>query len=221
MLNSPQITFLLDPNDTNTDKLIEVMNNAKPQNVWVWCSTSSWEEVSRVLSRLSIVINLFPGNIDQIKFWHDKVKEIMLASPLHPINEVTLGLKKELEEILPKIKKPIRKMSYVLLTIHCSAARVLWLLKVPDNQVIIDALEKENPEIIYIEWWSRTNRWVTDNSCLLMTRIKERLPNSRIIYGGWIWNNNDIKNLWWIAHEVIISHAIHESPDSLDTFINL
>jgi len=217
--------FLIDPNDNKTDELIEEINRHEisSKNLWLWCSTTPWNEFKDVIDKLEKDFLLFPWRIDQILENYEEASSIIIPQPF-PVTYISKQLEEEVNKIQNNneaISNKVIDMIYILTSTNCSASRVLGLDKIPTNEEIYEYIKSSyGIEDVYIEWWSRNNEVDFNKMLLFLEEIKYSFPNKNIIYGWGIDDLDLAKEIASVSDNIVFSHLIHKNPKMIEEIIN-
>jgi heptaprenylglyceryl phosphate synthase len=216
-----KLIVLIDPNDRNLDQLIEGVNREQPENTWVGCSVSNGDQIKDIFERLKTEASLYPGRPDQMIAAGNSAKTIFAPDPLlydksiEPIRKAFLDLARTFGE-------KTRFMHYIVLHYECSAARVLGIDYIAEDQEILKSLkEKKEHDIIYLEAGSRNHDSPIDRRVDLVFKIKNQYPAVEIICGGGITNLDQALELaqTGCCDHIVVSNAIHQHPKELKQYI--
>jgi len=222
--NVTELIVLIDPDDLNLDKLIQEINTARPEQVWIGCSTSSGVEVAAVFDRLEVRASLYPGNVEQICAAHEPAKQVYLPDPLIYANRhIVERLKSQTIDFIGSGRTDPGKyscMHYVLLHPHCTTAKIIGLDEIPSDQEVLDLLaaQEERHPYIYLEGGSRNEIAPITERMGLITEIRARYEDVKIICAGGISTPSQVGELRGHCDYVLVSHALHKSPERLGEY---
>ena len=218
-----ELIVLIDIDDKNLEELVVQVNELKPANVWVGCSTSSGQQALETIQMLDVSITLYPGNFDQIKYAFPFAQSIYLSDPLFFTNQsIPRQYMEAVNFSLEHFPHKIQFMNYVVMHPNCTAAKVLGVKEESSNERILDSLRdtKVHPTI-YLEGGSRNKDHSIKSRTSLIENIKSRYLQSNVIYGGGIHQIDDARFLKDMDVSVLVSNQFHEEPETLEAYMRL
>lgn len=219
-----QIIYLIDPNDVNLEKVIAKVNQKKPNNLWIGCSTSLGQDIATVFAKVQVPASLYPGNLEQIQKAENLAEHIYLADPLIYSEDLITKKKKSVFSYIETspVKEKYKFMHFVVLHPNSSVARMLGVNhKVSNDEVLkkLDSLENLH-EYIYLEAGSRNSENPITQRLSLIKKIRENY-DFQIICGGGIKEISQLETLKEYCDYAVVSHAIHEHPELIKKYQKL